>query len=308
MTFLPNPAIRSKAAGLTRVDLIALVVLLLVPSVFFIHCFAKASQQVSTGIKCLNNARQLAFAAGLYAGDNRDLWPGNGPSDSSLNLEDPPAQYVPRVWMEGQLVNLSAKKQADGTLSPAVSQLANYIEDKSSLRCPGDTRSIRFGDAVFPKPRDYGLNLFIGWDRGSSAQTWHGEPMGKNQVFLKTSTTLKPNYVFLFGEIHPFSIDDPAFGSHPTWNAAGIATGSNRSFHIPANYHGHASVFSMADGHTEMHHWINPRFNDPYLANGQPITEADAFWHNHDTPLPSVTAQSVVSDFKWLAEHATVPR
>jgi hypothetical protein len=190
-------------------------------------------------------------------------------------------------------------------VSPQVSLLARYLPDKSVFRCPADKP---INSSSFRRPKNYGLNFFIGWTPDAiTTSNWHGEPMGRNQIFTKVSGVPKPRDLFLFGEIHPFSICQPAFGSHPTWDISGNATGSNRSFHVPANLHGRLSIFSMADGHAEIHVWRNALFNDPHLSNGEPVTETDVFWHNHDTSLTGVKAASVVPDFKWLAEHATVP-
>jgi hypothetical protein len=192
--------------GFTRADLIALFALLLVLFVFLAQRLAKGSQQVSNGIQCLNNARQLAFAAHLYAADNRDLWPANGNSDPSLNLENPPPQYVPRVWIE-RSENLFSKQQADGTISPKVSLLAHYIPDRRILRCPGDTHLLGFGNTLFLRPRNYGLNLFIAWPQSPFAQTWHGEPMGKNRVFSKrVQPANQITFFFLAKFVSPLSV------------------------------------------------------------------------------------------------------
>lgn len=136
---------------------------------------------------------------------------------------------------------------------------------------------------------------------------WYGEPNSGAKVFRKTAETVKPREIFLFGEIHPFSICHPPFGTHPTWDAAGSPTGSNRSFNVPGNNHGPVSIFSMADGHTEVRRWRIPRFNDPWLG-GRPAREAESFWHTHDTVLPGVTTAAARADFMWLSLRATVPK
>jgi prepilin-type processing-associated H-X9-DG protein len=107
--------------------------------------------------------------------------------------------------------------------------------------------------------------------------------------------------------VHPYSICQPPFGTHQTWDSRGNPTGANRSFHVPGNLHGQVTQFGFADGHAESRKWRNGYFNNP-SRNGRALPENDGFWHNHDGPLPGVTASQVVADFSWLAQAATVPR
>jgi prepilin-type processing-associated H-X9-DG protein len=152
------------------------------------------------------------------------------------------------------------------------------------------------------------MNQFVGWTPDIITPVMHhGEPNSSSEVFKKTATTKKPGDIFLFGEIHPYSICYPAFGTHPRWNSAGEPTGANLSYHVPGSNHGRGTVFSMADGHAEVRRWRSARFNDPY-SNGRPMPENDGFWHTHESPLPGVTTAQVAPDFKWLTVHTTVRR
>jgi prepilin-type processing-associated H-X9-DG protein len=74
---------------------------------------------------------------------------------------------------------------------------------------------------------------------------------------------------------------------------------NNTVYHVPGNYHGAPSNFSFADGHAESHKWVNPKFNDPKLA------ETDAFWHSHESTLPKTTVQEIQTDLTWLKTHTT---
>ena len=299
---------RSANDGFTLPELGAVVAVILLAAMLFLPAFAQGKGS-SAELRCMNNAKQLVFAAQLYAGDNQDLWPANGLSDISVNFSQPPARYVPRVWAEGrEPSNISSQEAADGMISEKFSLLAEYVADKKTFLCPEDRSPIRSGNRTFQRSKSYGMNLFVGWtpDRVTAA-TWHGEPNARSQIFTKTSSPAKPGGIFVFGEIHPFSVCHPAFGTHPRWDTKGNPTGENRVFHLPGNNHGRSTVFSMADGHSEIRRWIHRRFNDPY-SNGRPLPEADPFWHTHDLPLPGVTSGEVARDFKWLTAHTTVPK
>ena len=302
----PNQS-NSARHGFTRTDLVAITVVLMFGAVLLLPSLGKGSDRQGV-IQCLNNARQLAFAAHLYAADNRDLWPANGLSDSTVSFTRLPTNYTPRVWAEFRQGSATSPETADIMLSPKVSLLANYVQDKNAFRCPDRDAPIRIGNTTFQRPKKYGMNQFVGWtpDRATGV-TWHGEPNTTSEIFKTVATTAKPGSIFLFGEIHSFSICHPVFGTHPRWDAAGNPTGENRILHLPANNHGRGTTFSMADGHAESRTWRYPNFNHPN-SNGTPVAEGDPFWHTHDTPLPGATSTEVAPDLKWLTVHTTVPK
>lgn len=300
---------RSEQQGITLIELLAVILLLAAGTALLLPTVARRQRETSI-MQCMSNLRQLAFASHLYSEDNNDLWPANGRSDASLNLSQIPASYVPRVWAETwETSNMTSPEDAAGMISERVSLLAKYVTDKKAFRCPKDDIPIVVANRAFLRPRTYGMNQFIGWTADpATGATWHGEPNAGSQTFKKIGTTATPEVLFLFGEIHRFSVCHPVFGTHPRWGSEGNATGENRILHLPANNHGRFTTFSMADGHAEIRRWRSARFNDPHYANGQRVSEADPFWHNHDLPLPGVTSSQVAPDLKWLTTHTTVRR
>jgi hypothetical protein len=263
------------------IAIIAILAAMLLPALS--RARAKADQTA-----CLNNCRQLISAAHVYALDNSDRWPGNGPGNAAIDLANPPANYVPNVWAEGREgSNLTDQRTADGMLSERVSLLAPYMgKMKASFRCPADRMLTSAGAARYYRPRSYGMNTFVGWESG----TYHGEPSTGYLVFKKTTSMNRPAEVFVFGEIHPFSICRPQFGVH--MEGASV-------YHIPGNQHRNGSVFDFGDGHSEAHKWMNLRFNNPSLPEG------DTRWHSHEAPHPTATLTEILTDLNWLRAHAT---
>jgi hypothetical protein len=250
-----------------------------------------------TLVSCLNNQEQMALAAFIYSADFNDKWVANNEGDENLDLTNPPTNYQPAVWVE------KIYGGSDGAISERVSLLTPYMTRvKAGFKCPGDRSVHLFGGQTFTFPRSYSMNTFVGWTpvTGLLSVTYHNEPGGYPnstfKVYKKTSEG-KPSEYFVFGEVHPFSICRPQFGTHPG------STASGNIYHLPGNYHYRASTFSFGDGHAEAHKWVKAEFNNPKML------ETDANWHNHDVRFAAMgPVASIQADLGWLNTHATARR
>lgn len=282
-----NPVLsRGRENGFTLIELLVVIAIIAILAGMLLPALSKAKAKASS-IACVNNLKQLILAAQIYATDFDDKWPANGEGDPNINLANPPANYVAKVWVEGREgSNLTDEQTANGMVSERVSLIAPYLKAKGSFRCPGDKKPIKQGTKVFLRPRSYGMNTFMGWE----GALYHNEPNARYRLFKKTTDVSQPSSFFVFGEIHPFSICRPQFGVHMD---------NNTVYHVPGNFHGKQSNFAFADSHTESHRWVSSRFNDLKLP------ESDGFWHNHQAALPGVPAAEIQPDLTWLKTHTT---
>jgi prepilin-type N-terminal cleavage/methylation domain-containing protein/prepilin-type processing-associated H-X9-DG protein len=279
-TFRTGPA--RIQAGFTLIELLVVIAIIAILAAMLLPALTKARQR-SESVACLNHLKQLSTACVLYAGDFRDYWPLNNQGDDSVNLANPPANYVPKVWVEGREgSNLFDDQTAQGMVSERLSLIAPYLKVKAVFRCPGDKKPWKINGQLVMRPRSYGMNAYVAWN----AAPWSGMPdESRYHVFRRTAVGGNAANTFLFGEIHPDSLCRPMFG---------INMDSTSVYHFPGNYHGPSSTFAFLDGHTERRRWRDSWFNNPL--------PAPANWHSHGG---NPARASSLPDLNWLKERAT---
>jgi prepilin-type N-terminal cleavage/methylation domain-containing protein/prepilin-type processing-associated H-X9-DG protein len=279
---------RRDRQGFTLIELLVVIAIIAILAGMLLPALARAKQK-ATGIACINNEKQMMTASMLYASDFRDYWPPNGQGNPTVNLTNPPANFVPKYWVEGRDGDNLVDSSAAGLINPRVSLLATYLPARGSFKCPGDRYYETVGGRRQSNPRSYGQNPWIGWADSAPYQNGQLGDDRTYRVFLKTSEVVGPSDIFVHGEIHPKGVCRPFFGVNMSASASG-------AYHVAGNYHGRVSNFSFADGHTESHRWVDGRFNNP-------VSNADH--HQNHNGFPGTGSKP---DLQWLRDHTTVRR
>ena len=154
--------------------------------------------------------------------------------------------------------------------------LGPYIRTPLAFKCPADRSTALMAGVPMPRVRSVSMNSII----GTGSSTWHS-PSARFPLCSNVSQIKSPAYMFVVLDEREDSINDGCFETDPYT--------LYQMVDYPASYHNNAGSFSFADGHSEIHHWKDPRTR-PVLRPGQTL------------PLNLILPGD--KDVLWLAQHA----
>ena len=282
---------RSNASGeraFTFTDLLVVVVAL--GLLLFVLIPAQADSRTKTrGVRCLDNLRQITAAILMYTRDNHDFFPPN-PDDGNTN----PGHN----WCPGQAgVGGPAEFNSDLLADLQRCLIARYLNTNASLfRCTADLRvgpyqgsdPAKLGKRV-PAARSVSMNLAVGticpfFDAGGghsgkpvysvNGSWFDGAHSHRRNSPYRTYGRLSdvilpgPAGLFLVAEEDPTSINDGgfSFSMAPEW------------IDFPSLQHGMSGVVSFADGHVELHHWVDQTTRVPVPIGRRAAGGTDWAW------------------------------
>jgi prepilin-type N-terminal cleavage/methylation domain-containing protein/prepilin-type processing-associated H-X9-DG protein len=253
---------------LVCIAIIAILAAILLP----VLSHAKAKAQ---GTQCLNNGKQMMTAMAVYTSENNDFYPPN-PDDGNT---DPGYN-----WCSGKAgIGDSQEFDPDVLSDPKLSLLSGYLGGNVSVfHCPADMRrglydgtNTAFKGQTIPAARTFSMSQAVGtidtcfdeYDHGDGPYTHCGVPnLSVNGPWLnggrlsnlrndpyatygKSSAVLAPSPASLW-----VLVDESAEGL----NDAAFAFGMIQTAWIdaPGSYHNGACGFAFADGHSEIHKWL----------------------------------------------------
>jgi type II secretory pathway pseudopilin PulG len=282
---LKQPWASPLISGFTLLELLLIVGVLALLLSVMIPGMSK-SVLTSRAFQCLNNNRQLCNAWRMYADDNRDRIVYA--SDDGTGTSNPLNQYA---WTSSHMdFNPNNRGNWDTNYDIAVRPLWPYTGRNASIyKCPSDQSYVVVsGLGSRPRVRSMSMNLYLGGFAGTDGAPF----VTPYRIYLKTTdlTSPGPAKTFVFLDQRSDAINWGNFfvsmaGYYPPNPAA------YEFQDLPGMYHDLGAGFSLADGHTELHRWTDPR-TTPLVNPLQPI---DPF------PIPSPGN----ADVAWLQDHAT---
>jgi prepilin-type N-terminal cleavage/methylation domain-containing protein/prepilin-type processing-associated H-X9-DG protein len=264
----------------TLIELLVVIAIIAILAALLLPALAKAKQKAQR-IVCINNESQLTKAWTMYAGDYADCVASNSPGKGGINFS---ANYGCWVtgWLDWDNMDMPG---ADTNIQYLIgAALGPYMASSvGSYKCPGDVVSSTIG----PRVRSVSMNSWIGdyLPYQQSQASDDESSQGQYCIYNKLSSFLHPGpaMTFVFLDECPDSINDGLFEVHMNvsyW------------YDVPTSVHGGGCGFGFADGHAEVHQWLD--------ANSKfPVEKVN--------PCPAYF-QKAPDDLTWITNRATAPQ
>jgi prepilin-type N-terminal cleavage/methylation domain-containing protein/prepilin-type processing-associated H-X9-DG protein len=267
----------AKPGAFTLIELLVVIAIIAILAGMLLPALAKAKAKAH-GIICLSNMKQLTLAWIMYSGDNNDELVWNDLTATGSGWVRGVLDYNGNNPDNTNILNLT---------DPQHAKLAPYTAGSRNVyKCPADRSAVKTPGGVFPRVRSLSMSQAM-----NSRDDWLGYLTKKKyRVFRKQSDIdiMGQSRAYVFIDEHPDSIN---FGDFAVAMVDGLPPTRYYMIDVPASYHNGAGGMSFADGHAEVHKWVDQRTRAPITGK-----------HMTSSVQPSPNNQ----DMLFLSERASV--
>jgi prepilin-type N-terminal cleavage/methylation domain-containing protein/prepilin-type processing-associated H-X9-DG protein len=232
----------------TLIELLVVIAIIAILAAFLLPALSKSKAQ-ALGVSCLSNTKQLQLAWLLYAQDNND------------HIVPVPGEIDPG-WIDTDYGAATQLAFGGYTNKMTLTQglLWQYIRSEGVYRCPGQQQVATY---------EWGVLTIFNMTPVRSFTISEGlrsflYPVTPRLADLKNPY---PAMAFVFADENLYTIQDGGFD----------LSGGNTWQDAPAARHDGAGTLSFADGHSELHRWLEPSTISLNFAPLQTGREAMAF-------------------------------